>query len=174
MRHRARLIAALILTALLAGCGWQLRGVPALDNLDALALTGGSNTLRHELLNALEEADVTVHDGASQVLTLSRENWHRRTVATDNRGRAAEIALELSLEWQLTSADDNDTAAPRRELRIRRTFRYDPASATAASDEEELLRDTMYRDAAWRILSQLETLARRQPAAGEDRDAAED
>lgn len=174
MRHRLRLIATLMLTTLLAGCGWQLRGAPALDRLEALALSGGSNSLRHELRDALEDADVAVHDGAARVLTLSNETWRRRTVATDSRGRAAEVALELSLEWQLASANDSDASPESRPLSITRTFRYDPDSATAASDEEDLLRDTMYRDAAWQILRRLEALTRRLPPAGEDTDAVED
>lgn len=163
----------LLLLIGLPGCGWQLRTAPDMSALPALAITGASHGLRHELTEALDNAGVRVDDGASDwTLAFSDESWTRRTVATDARGRAAERELRLDLQWQLEPADDDRTAGPRRELTLTRTFQYSPTDATTSSDEEELLRESMYRDAVWQILRQIEATASELPLNGEEADAA--
>lgn len=168
MRARGHAIPALCLALLmLAGCGWQLRGTPAFTGLDSLTLEGGSRVLRHHLTRELGAAEVPVHDHAPWRLVIEDERWQRRTIAVDNQGRAAEVAVNLELSWQLRHGDSDKAAAPRRSLRISRSFHYNPDSAVAASDEEELLRQSLYQDAVWQMLRQLEATASRLPAAEE-------
>lgn len=156
----------------LHGCGWQLRTAPDMNALPALAISGAGHELRHELTEALDNAGVRVDGASDWTLAFSDESWTRRTVATDARGRAAERELRLDLQWQLEPADDDRNPGPRRELTLTRTFQYSPTDATTSSDEEELLRESMYRDAVWQILRQIEATVSRMPLNGEDTDAA--
>jgi LPS-assembly lipoprotein len=162
----------LTLVLLLQACGWQLRTAPEMSALSTLAISGAGNDLRHELTEALDSATVRVDETSDWTLAFSHERWTKRTVATDTRGRAAERELRLELEWRLEPASGDAGAGPRRELTLTRTFQYSPTDATTSSDEEELLRVSMYRDAAWQILRQIEATASQLPLNGEQTDAA--
>ncbi|GEM_PF-1496133 len=163
-------ILLLVLIAL-PGCGWQLRTAPDMGALPVLALSGAGHDLRHELTEALDNAGVRVEATSDWTLAFSRESWTKRTVATDTRGRAAERELRLNLEWRLEPGGDQ-RPGPRRELTLTRTFQYSPTDATTSSDEEDLLRESMYRDAVWQILRQIEATASQLPLNGEESDAA--
>lgn len=156
----------------LHGCGWQLRTAPEVSALTALTISGAGHDLRHELTEALDNAGVQVDEASDWTLAFSNERWTKRTVATDARGRAAERELRLELQWQLKPANEDQTAGPRRELTLTRTFQYSPTDATTSSDEEDLLRESMYRDAAWQILRQIEATASRLPLNQGETDAA--
>lgn len=159
----SRLLLVSLLIAALAGCGWQLRDAPAFTGLEALAITGGSKSLRLLLENELEDTNVRVHDQAPWRLVIDDEDWQRRTIAVDREGRAAEVALHLRLRWQLLRNDNDEPAAPQQRLAIERTYHYNPDSAVAASDEAELLREELYRDAVWQLMRQLEASVGRLP-----------
>lgn len=172
LQNQVLLIASLLLALGLAGCGWQLRGAPAFDGMETLTLDGGSRVLRHRLERELEAAGVLVHEQSPWRLGIQDESWQRRTIAVDDRGRAAEIALHLSLQWQLFDNDSGEPAAPQRRLHIERTYHYNPDSAVSSSDEEEMLREALYQDAVWQLMRQLEATASRLPAAsGEKRES---
>lgn len=168
----ARALILLLLPISLAGCGWQLRDAPEVDALPELAITGAGNELRQELERVLENADVRVRSSAPWTLHVSNEDWTRRTVATDARGRAAEVELRLNLAWQLQPPDEHRGAPPARTLTLTRGFPHSPSDATSSSDEEELVRASMYRDAVRQILRQLEVTTARLPPQSEDADAA--
>lgn len=170
---RAGLPTALLLLLLgLQACGWQLRTAPDVSALPALAIAGASKELRQELTRALDNAGVRVGASSDWTLAFSNETWDRRTVATDARGRAAERELRLELAWRLKPAGGEEGAGPERELSLTRTFQYSPTDATTSSDEEQLLRASMYRDAAWQILRQIEATASGLASGEEATDAA--
>lgn len=157
-------VALLILLALgAAGCGWQLRGAPAFHAMDSLTLSGGSRVLEHRLERELEAAGVSVHGHSPWRLAVRDEDWQRRTIAVDDQGRTAEVALHLTLRWQLFDNDTDKAVAPLRRLSIERTYHYSPGSAVSSSDEEEMLREELYQDAVWQMLRQLEATAGRLP-----------
>lgn len=171
MRLTLPLFLALVL--LLQACGWQLRQAPEADNLPELAISGASNTLRHELTEHLAGSGVRVSPDSAWTLHFDQEKWSRRTVAIDAGGRAAEVELRLNLAWKLVPSKDALAATPVRELTLSRSFRYSSSEATATSDEQELLRDAIYRDAVWQVLRQLEAAAPNLPGQ-ESRDATAD
>ena len=80
--------------------------------------------------------------------------------------------MRLELAWRLEPAGSDRKTGPKRELTLTRTFQYSPTDATTSSDEEDLLRESMYRDAAWQILRQVEATAARLPLEQGEADAA--
>ena len=59
---------------------------------------------------------------------------------------------------------DRDTEAmlnPPRRISALRSFAYSPDNVTATSDEEELVRDDLYQDVAYRLINQLANAARK-------------
>lgn len=155
-----RALGALLVLALLAGCGFQLRGAPQYQQLESLTLQGGSFDLHDGLIDALEASDVLVHDTSPHILQLEGERIDRRTVAVDSQGRAAEIELRYSFTWQLLDSRTGTAITPRRRIALVRSFNYDPENATASSDEELYTRADMYRDATWQLLRQLDAATR--------------
>lgn len=154
------LLPTLLLTLLLAGCGFQLRGAPQYQNLESLTLQGGSFDLRDGLIDALEASDVLVHDASPQILQIDTERTDRRTVAVDSQGRAAEIELRYTFHWQLLDSKNRVAITPRRRIALVRSFNYDPENATASSDEELYTLADMYQDATWQLLRQLDAATR--------------
>lgn len=155
-----RTLWALLALALLAGCGFQLRGAPQYQQLESLTLLGGSFDLHDGLINALEASDVLVHDASPHTLQIGSERIDRRTVAVDSQGRAAEIELRYTFTWQLLDSRTQSAITPRRRITLVRSFNYDPENATASSDEELYTRADMHRDATWQLLRQLDAAVR--------------
>ncbi|MEY1661300.1 LPS-assembly lipoprotein LptE [Isoalcanivorax beigongshangi] len=162
------LVALLGLVLTLSACGFRPRGAPQYEHLSALQLRGASLNLEHLVRRALETSGVAVHDAAPLALTISDENTQRRTVAVDRYGRAAEMELRYSFTWQLLDADSRQPLNERRNIALIRNFIYDADNATAASDEESSTRDSLYEDATWQLLRQLDATVGRLRAAQPD------
>ncbi|MEE4249540.1 MAG: LPS assembly lipoprotein LptE [Alcanivoracaceae bacterium] len=147
-------ILALLLCLTLPACGWQFRGEVAPLMLDTVALRGAEARTRYDIESALLKRDVLVADAAPMILQLSQERWWKRTVVIDAQGRSAGVELRYEIQWQLL-----DPAGPpltsRREVALTRVYQVDPTNALATSDEEQLTRDIMRRDAAELLMQQL-------------------
>jgi len=150
----------IVLTLLLAACGWHLRGPVVFNNLPALAIKGGSNALRYPLMNNLADSGVVVSDSADITLRLLSESWDKRTVAVDTQGRVAAIELTYHLLWQLEK-DGKPITAPR-TISLINNVNQDPVNATAASDELELSQQSMRQDAIWQLQRQLQSISQHQ------------
>lgn len=152
---KIRTLSILLLLGLaVSACGWQLRGSPLLFDLGSVDVRGGSFDIHDLLVEALESSKVEVHDSGEFQLRLSNERFDRRTVAVDAQGRAAETELDYHISWALLEANGAPLTETGR-VSLTRTVHVDPTNATASSDEERAIKDTMYQDAAWQILRQL-------------------
>ncbi|MDF1820424.1 MAG: LPS assembly lipoprotein LptE [Alcanivoracaceae bacterium] len=148
-------LTVLLLIALLAGCGWQLRGAVA-PAVDSLAINGGSLPLVNRLQDRLEDAGVAVYPEASRELVISRERWQTRVIAVDTLGRALEQELRYTLRWQVSTQKQQLTAS--REMVVTRSYSIRPDNAGGASDEARQTRELMVEDAARRLLRQLQAV----------------
>lgn len=150
-----RTIALLLCCSLfISACGWQLRGSPLLFDLGSVDVRGGSFDIHDLLVEALESSKVDVHSSGEFQLRLSDERFDRRTVAVDAQGRAAETELDYHISWLLLEANGTPLTEKGR-VNLTRTVHVDPTNATASSDEERAIKNSMYQDAAWQILRQL-------------------
>lgn len=144
----------LLLCLTLSACGWQFRGAVMPLMLDTLSLQGAEARTRYDIESALLKRDVLVADAAPMTLQLSRERWWKRTVMVDDQGRAAGIELRYEIYWQLID-QQSAPLTKRREVRLTRIYQVDPTNALATSDEEQLTREIMRRDAAELLMQQL-------------------
>ena len=147
-------ILALLLMLTLPACGWQFRGEVAPLMLDTVTLRGAEARTRYDIESALLKRDVLVADGAPMILQLSQERWWKRTVVVDAQGRSAGIELRYEIQWQLLNPS-GPPLTPRREVIITRVYQVDPTNALATSDEDQLTREIMRRDAAELLMQQL-------------------
>ncbi len=149
------LAALLLLTAWLAGCGWQLRGTVDVAHLETLQLRGGSANLRQPLVSALRDHGIALGGEEGPVLRIVSEDWSSRTVSVDERGRTAGLELLYTVRWTLHDEEGDTLIAPQ-SPQILRHMDVDPARALAADDEERALREEMFSEAALRIMRQLQ------------------
>lgn len=102
-------MAVAALAGLVAACGWQLRG-GGQGGLDGKRLIVESEAGQGELLSrarqSLRRLDANLVDAGQQAptLTIMGENTNRRTIATDDDGRASAWELEYQLRFRLLPA----------------------------------------------------------------------
>jgi LPS-assembly lipoprotein len=153
-------ILAIVLSLTLSACGWQFRGEDAPLMFDTVALRGADPRTRYDIEAVLLKQHVLVADAAPITLQLSRERWWKRTVVIDAQGRSAGVELRYELSWQLM-AENGPPLTTRREVLLTRVYQVDPTNALATSDEEQLTREIMRRDAAELLMQQLSAESQR-------------
>lgn len=168
-----RAIALLLFTALLAGCGFHLRGsapVPAGWTEVAVSDSGGSSTgtwyssgregLRHELSRSLGAAGFLVSASAPITIELMSDSVQRRTASIAASASAAEYQINYEVRFRITG-NDGAELVPSTLLRTDGSYRVDEAAVLGSAEQEALLYEDMRRDIARRIVDQL----RRQATA---------
>ena len=157
-----RPVVALLLAALVAGCGWQLRGsydLPGALVPIAVEAGGVGGALRESLRVSGALARATDEAPASRVEILE-ESDSRRVISVDPQGKVDEYELRYEVRWQLTAAGSGDRA--RRILiapltfSANRSYDFDAGSVLSRDEEERILVETMREDLAQRILFRLQ------------------
>ena len=172
MQRRALL--SLVPAALLAGCGFRLRGVPefAFGSLFIAAPPGSSLAL--ELQRTLEGAggalkvlrDPAALPTAEAVLDLLSEQRERAVVGLNASGQVRELQLRLRIRFRLLDAASvahlaHGTALiPDTELLQQRDISYSETIALAKEAEEALLYRNMQTDLVQQLLRRLAAVKR--------------
>jgi LPS-assembly lipoprotein len=151
-----RLWGVLCISALIAACGFHLRGsydIPA--HLHAITLTapGDSAALRNELALALSRVNVASTGGDTE-LEITREVLTKQTTTVDSRAKAAEYTLIYAVDYRMQRTDANAPGATQ-SLILRRGYQYDTTSIVGKSTEEDTLTQELRQDAAQQIVRQL-------------------
>lgn len=160
-----RLVAGLVLSGGLAGCGFHLRGeahyafeTVYLNSPAAQPLTlelrrslegGGSARVVDSAANAQAILDVTSVENNKQILSLS------------SGGKVAEYLLTTRVIFRVRDAAGNDWL-PLSELLVRRTYTYNDAEALAKEVQEQRLWREMQDDAVAQMVRRLQ--AAKKPA----------
>lgn len=156
----------LILASLLSACGFHLRG-------QGVELTGAKVWLLSNKPDADFERSLKQrlsYQGATLVksaelsevqLAISDYNIERRTVARDSFGRASELELVFTLQYQLLTpaqAKTNqikDAAPETKQLISRREFAYERNLQSGQDNEQQRLISDMHQDVITRLLLEL-------------------
>ncbi|MFC6670079.1 LPS assembly lipoprotein LptE [Marinobacterium aestuariivivens] len=143
----------LVLVALLAGCGFQLRGaagVPeSLRELE-LVMPAGRSVLRTELGRTLRSSGIELVDSAAQRLEILEEKQGRRTATLTGDIKADEYELRTEVHFQVSRGDQ--LLIPPSVARTERVYTHDASALTAKNEQEALLRREMQQDIARQIL----------------------
>lgn len=162
--------AALALTTVLAGCGFQLRGTsPVPAALQPLAVTCGGQipdtlclSVKEQLeLGGLETADAT---NAAYVLGLKSYSQDRRASAITVRAAAAEYTLTQAVRIELIT-DDRIPLIADTELSVRESYRYDETNILAKQREQDELEQRLNDRLAQQILFRLAPMTEARIAA---------
>jgi LPS-assembly lipoprotein len=156
--HRRHVLAAAV-TAVLAGCGFQLRRPPALA-FRSIALTGfrPHSPLADELrLNLGASPTTVVVEAPSQaqvVLEALTDVRERSVVASTASGEVRELQIRTRLHFRLHTPAGKELIAPT-ELVLSRDISYKESLALAKEQEEALLYRTMQSDIVGQVLRRL-------------------
>ncbi|WP_417530964.1 LPS assembly lipoprotein LptE [Marinobacter lipolyticus] len=161
--HYARILVAGLLSLVLAGCGFQLRGAPPVPpGLQPLAVSCVKE-IPDDLCQAVKEQlelgkiDVREPDQADYILRLRGFRQDRRASAITVQAAAAEYTLRQTVDMDVLTRDDLPLIAETR-LNSSETYRYDETNVLAKQREEEELRQQLYDRLAQQIIFRLAPL----------------
>ena len=160
MSIRATSLIVLLLSLLLAACGFHLRGQ------DAFALpfqtlyvksVNDSAPFINELKHALQVNDIQIVDTPEQAqvtLHIVSEAADRQILSLSGGGRVREYRLQYRVSLRVYDSKQQDWLAPE-EITLRRDFSYDDTQVLAKEQEENLLYQDMRGDAVQQVLRRM-------------------
>ncbi len=154
-------VAALLLVAAAAGCGFQLRTWDLTSALETLRIDAGPGVdLHRDIARALHSAGVRVVDGdADLILKLAHQRQRQRNITVTGLARAAELELTLEVEFSIAARAGTPLAAARL-LQSERVARLEGDNIAGASEEQALLVNELRADLVGHIMRALKALAR--------------
>jgi len=160
-----RLLGALLVGLILAGCGFQLRGQSSLPPEMAETLVrfpDETTEFARELRLLLRANDVRLADAPGEgvaELRILQDRISRRALTISADARVREFVLVFDLRFSLTDAEGN-ALLTNESLRLERDFQFDEQEILGAATEEEMLRDDLRRAMARALIRRLEAFGR--------------
>ena len=151
------------MTILLSGCGFQLRGDPAVGIKTLHVSTAGPTGVLTDIRRVLAGGPtrvVSTPTGAEaqlRVLSESREKTVNTITAT---GRVYDFQLRLTVRYEVTIPGREVPLIPPTDVVATRLITYSEAAPTAKEAEELLLFKDMQVDIAGRILRHIAVVRR--------------
>lgn len=155
---RLPLLAMLCLTALLAGCGFQLRGTATLPFQTLFIDIPAGNAMGAELKRNLRAGtNVTLVDrkeDAQAVLTNTGETRTKLILSINTAGRVREFRLRYGFTYSLVDKNGQEIAPPA-DLVINRDYSFNENAVLAKESEEQLLYRDMQSDLVQQVIRRL-------------------
>lgn len=160
--RRTRLLPALLVLALLQGCGWHLRGDLDLPpSISPLFIQGLAryDKLRMELGSSLTSSGVEVAEQpnkAGAILRILNRSTNKRVLSViGTTGKVAEYELQEALEFDMLDADGQELF-PKQRVEVIRTYINREEEVLGKRREEETMRKEMRRDLVSRVLTHMQ------------------
>lgn len=156
---------ALLLSALISGCGFKLRGaanLPEQMSTTWVNVADSTSAFARELELLLRGNGVTLADGPGPSvaeLRITRERIARRALTISGDARVREFELVFDLQFSLFDSSGELLLGPE-SLRLARDFQFDEQEILGAATEEELLREDLRRNMAAALVRRLEAFGR--------------
>ena len=148
-----------LLTLVLVGCGFQLRGGENLaPELHKLALVGDDKSQFYRLVSARLKragAELVPPSAGVPVLSISGLGLANTVASVNNRAAALEYASRFGTRFTLDMPDESRQVF---NVTFNRSFLDKSAQALASSREQQQLHEQMEREAAEQIIRQLNRL----------------
>ena len=163
----AKLLLPGLVAVLIAGCGFQLRGLgtaqlpPSLSTLrvvvqDSLAANDPLRLTMEDALRVQAGATIT-QAGDAPVLTLTRETVDSQVLTVDASGKVSTYLVRYELSFNVVDAGGEVLLLPQ-TLRLQRDYRFNPLDVLAKEQEEETLKRELRRDALSQVVRRLARL----------------
>ena len=164
---KIKLTFILLLSVLMASCGFHLRGNQDLSAvLPEVQIQGTSihSDLGRELNRALSNAKINVLDESDVLLSITRDAFSKRVLSLDSAGRANQYELNYQLSFSLIkkefSESDNKKQyvvdlIPSQNITEKREYLFDANLVLAKADEETQLNNDMRQAAMLQLIRRL-------------------
>ncbi|MAA66079.1 MAG: hypothetical protein CL581_15050 [Alteromonadaceae bacterium] len=149
--------------AVLAGCGFQLRGAPPVSEAMQPLSVECDSSIPFDLCDAIKtqfnEGEITLvaADEAKYQIKLKNFSEVRRASAIQLDASAAEYDVRQKVLMDVISADDIPALA-NAEVRSSDIYKYDDTNVLAKRREEEDLREKLYQRIAQQVIFRLAPL----------------
>ncbi len=150
-------LAAALLCATLAACGFQLRGEAA-TGLKSLHVSAAGHApvaleVKRQLSGGPTRVAVTAKEAEAHLRILS-ETPEKHIQTLTGAGRVFDYLLRLRIGYQVTDAAGKALVEPA-EIELRRVISYSETAPLAKEAEERLLYEEMRSEAAMQILRRI-------------------
>ncbi len=153
--------AALLLTLLLAGCGFQLRGSASLPfetlYVQAPVSSQFGTQLRRLVTAGSSTRIVEVAKGADATLVLVNELREKNILSLSGGGRVREYQLRYRMTYRLLDRNGVEVI-PVTEIALVRDFSFNDSEALSKEAEEALLFRDMQSDAVQQLLRRMQVI----------------
>ncbi len=173
MRLPFRLLLAVLFAALVAGCGFHLRGtlsgnLPYKTMYIALPETADVRIWLERYINAAGSTEIVddtkLADATFQQLTDSRQ---KTILSVNAQGRVREYRLQLTYRFQVVNAK-GQVLVPPNEVNLSRDITFDDSNILAKDLEEGLLWRDMNNDLVNQIMRRLSIVKPKNPDLPEE------
>ena len=162
-----RTFTAILLTALLAGCGFHLRGqVELAPIISAPWVTGQDPALVADLRNGLRQSSVDpVKDAASAsvIIDLATVDYSRSVKSVDSQGTATGYTLQYEILYRVVDRTGR-VLVDNTPLNFSRDLEYKSTELLQKKQEEEALKIAMRQEIVRRIIRRLGAIASHRQA----------
>lgn len=150
------LLSFVLATALLAGCGFKLRGQVELPFASAY-VDAPTNSLTEQLKRSLRTSNkilATKREEAEVTIKLTAPSRGKSILSLSGAGRVKEYRLEYKVNMKVLDAEGKELL-PDSEILMVRDFTYDDTQILAKENEEGTLFQNMEQDALRSMLIRL-------------------
>ena len=168
MRVPFRLLLALALAAVVAGCGFQLRGtlssdLPYKTLYIALPETADVRVWMQRYINATGQTKIVDSAKDADATFQQLQDSRIKTILSVNaQGRVREYRLQLDYRFRLVDAKGRELVGPN-EINLSRDITYDDSTVLAKDLEESLLWRDMNNDLVNQIMRRLSIIKPKNP-----------
>lgn len=145
------LVALGLVSAMLVGCGFHLRGaypLPTSMSATYIKASNQNSELVQHLKRTLKASDIELVDNEQQatgILDIGAEKQDKRVLSVDSKGRAREYELQYEINFELRSAQ-GQLVVERQTLKLARDFLFDTEDVLGKGREEATLIRDMQQD----------------------------
>jgi LPS-assembly lipoprotein len=168
-----RTLLVLLLAAIVAGCGFQLRGtqggnLPYKTMFIALPETADVRIWLERYIRATGGTEIVGTTQQAEASFQQLSDSRQKTILSVNaQGRVREYRLQLSYSFRLVNGKGQEIVAPN-QISLSRDITYDDSSVLAKDLEEGLLWRDMNNDLVNQIMRRLSLIKPKDPNQQED------
>ncbi|MGB5009915.1 MAG: LPS assembly lipoprotein LptE [Candidatus Dechloromonas phosphoritropha] len=173
MRVLFRVFLALILAAIVAGCGFQLRGtlssnLPYKTLYIALPETSDVRIWMQRYIRATDQTQIVDSAKDAEAIFVQLQDTRVKTILSVNaQGRVREYRLQLDYKFRVVNSKGQELIGPN-EINLSRDITYDDSTVLAKDLEEGLLWRDMNNDLVNQIIRRLSIIKPKNPDLEED------